>query len=656
MRSLPLVIVAQYRMDGTTVGAARHALRSRRREDAPFGGAPVRSSPFRSAARIVGLLVSFAAATASVASAQAWSIHDLTTGSRAVVIGRVISVDAAWERDVDFIYSYVTVDVEDVIAGPPLGSRIVLKQLGGAVDDVALEIADQVAFATGEHVLLFLDARPRDRTLMTTGFWQGKWLLHADASTGERLATRSQPTIGRSAWEQRTEVRQLSTIVAEVAANSSGVEGGSALVATPPEAPPPSGRSDRFTFLGTPSRWMQANGSDLPGAIPVDISGFQAGLGGGGQGEILNAAALWNNVATSSLRFVNPIGTTAGQCSAVTGAGRTMITHGDPCNEVTSANSLMASGFFRTNGMPLPVVGGSFERILRSFVILNTGVSAALQPFLTRSRCYQDLVTKGLGHSFGLGSSPDPGAIMFSDTHNGECLAFPATAKITGSLGADDIAGISALYPGGGAVEPPGAPKGLTGSANGNVISLNWMAPANAVERSATTAAGERAGQLTSYVIRAGSVAFGNDLADFDTGSLQTSFTANGVPNGDFNIHVRSKGPGGLSNPSENILVSVGGAGPPPCNAPPPAPFNLQFFVNGRFVRLLWSASINTTSYALVVGSVSGAGDIGTFDTGDPGTQFVVPSAPPGNYFVRVFAKNACGNSGFSNEVGFGVV
>lgn len=614
------------------------------------------SSPCGSAIRVAGLLVSFVAATSSLAWAQPRSIRELTTSSRAVVTGRVVSVDAAWEPDVDFIYSYVTVDVEDVIAGPPLGHRIVLKQLGGAVADVALEIADQVSFATGEHVLLFLDARPRDRTLTTSGFWQGKWLLHSDPSTGERLATRTVPSAGRSVWEQRTEVRQLSAILAQVAASSVAGEGESALVASPPEAPPPSGRSDRFTFLGTPSRWMQADGSDLPGAIPVDISGFQAGLGGGGQGEILNAAALWNNVATSSLRFVNPIGTAAGLCRTNAEPGHTMITHGDPCGEVTGTDVLMTSGFFRTSGMPLPVVGGSFERITRSFLIINDTVAAAIQPFLTRSRCYQDLITKGLGHSFGLGASPDPGAIMFSDTLGGECLAFPATARVTGSLGADDIAGISALYPFGGAVEPPGVPTGLTGSASGNVIRLNWMAPADAVGGSATTAAQDRAGQLTSYVVRAGTVAFGNDVGDFDTGSLQTSFTANGVPNGAFNIHVRSKGPGGLSNPSENILVPVGGAGPPPCNAPPPAPFNLRFFVAGRFVRLLWSASINTTSYALVVGSVSGAGDIGTFDTGDNGTQFVVPNAPPRNYFGRVFAKNACGNSGLSKEVAFGVV
>ena len=615
----------------------------------------MQSSPFGSTIRVIGLLCAFVAATATVASARPWSIPELATGSRAVVTGRVVSVDAAWEPGVDFIYSYVTVDVEDVIAGPPLGSRIILKQLGGAVGDVALEVTDQVSFSAGERVLLFLDVRARDHTLMTSGFWQGKWLLQTDPSTGARLATRTVPAAGRSVWAQRTEVRQLSAIVAEVAASPGLAATDAAVVAFPLEAPSPSGRSDRFTFLGTPSRWMQADGSDLPGAVPIDISGFQAGLGGGGQGEILNAAALWNNVATSSFRFVNPIGTGAGQCRSDAVPGHTMITHGDPCGEVGNVNSLMASGFFRTSGTPLPVVGGSFERILRSFVILNTGVTATIQPFLTRSRCYQDLITKGLGHSFGLGTSPDPGAIMSSDTHGGECLAFPVAERITGSLGADDIAGITALYPGGGAVEPPGAPTGLTGSANGNVVNLNWLAPANVVGGAAATAA-ERAGALTSYVIRAGSSAFGNDLADFDTGSLETSFTANGVPNGAFNFHVRAKGPGGVSNPSENVLVTVGGAGPPPCSAPPPAPFNLRFFVAGRFVRLLWNASINTTSYALVVGSVSGAGDIGTFDTGDAGTEFVVPSAPPGNYFVRVFAKNDCGNSGFSNEVGFGVV
>ena len=68
-------------------------------------------------------------------------------------------------------------------------------------------------------------------------------------------------------------------------------------------------------------------------------------------------------------------------------------------------------------------------------------------------------------------------------------------------------------------------------------------------------------------------------------------------------------------------------------------------------MTLSWKAPVQSIggTYRLVVGPVSGSGSIGTFDVGAV-TSYTVP-APPGAYFVRVIAVNACGASVPSSEV-----
>jgi hypothetical protein len=55
-------------------------------------------------------------------------------------------------------------------------------------------------------------------------------------------------------------------------------------------------------------------------------------------------------------------------------------------------------------------------------------------------------------------------------------------------------------------------------------------------------------------------------------------------------------------------------------------------------------------SYTLHVGSVPGGSDILVFSTGNAATTLGA-SAPPGTYYARVVAQNACGVSGVSNEI-----
>ncbi|MCX6553130.1 MAG: fibronectin type III domain-containing protein, partial [Acidobacteria bacterium] len=91
---------------------------------------------------------------------------------------------------------------------------------------------------------------------------------------------------------------------------------------------------------------------------------------------------------------------------------------------------------------------------------------------------------------------------------------------------------------------PPGPPSGLTATATGSTIYLQWIAP--------TTG-----GAPTSYLIEAGS-ASGRTDRSFSTGSAATSFTASGIGPGTYFIRVRAISAAGRSDPSNEVSLVVG--------------------------------------------------------------------------------------------------
>jgi hypothetical protein len=89
------------------------------------------------------------------------------------------------------------------------------------------------------------------------------------------------------------------------------------------------------------------------------------------------------------------------------------------------------------------------------------------------------------------------------------------------------------------------------------------------------------------------------------------------------------------------------------CAAPPPAPTSVAHTKAGDMVTITWTppggADLPTT-YVLEAGSAPGQNNSGTFVT--PGTvSSFQRQAPAGTYYVRVFARNACGTSTASDEV-----
>ena len=218
--------------------------------------------------------------------------------STAIVVGRVSDIATGRDIRTDAIHTYVTVVVADVLKGEIPERTIVVKQLGGRLADVQLEVADQASFVRGEEVLLFLDARRRDHTLYTTALWQGKWRVERDATTGERIATRDSPDgLSRGVLRNAPERRSFDALTTRLrAASGPATKAARGFVAEPPAEEfsrvvrNSSEVSLPFTQLG-PARWNEFD-SRTSIAFDVQASG-QPGLPGGGGAELTRAMTVW---------------------------------------------------------------------------------------------------------------------------------------------------------------------------------------------------------------------------------------------------------------------------------------------------------------------------------------------------------------------------
>jgi hypothetical protein len=184
------------------------------------------------------------------------------------------------------------------------------------------------------------------------------------------------------------------------------------------------------------------------------------------------------------------------------------------------------------------------------------------------------------------------------------------------------------------ALTAPGTPINLSSSVSGSTVTLTWTAPAT----------GDAA---TSYRLEAGSSSGASDLANSDTSSAATTFIATGVPNGVYYVRVRAQNSGGRSDPSNQVVVTVGAG-----DCTPLAPTLTAAFA-GPGAALNWTTggSCGPTSYQLEAGSSAGSSNLAVFNTGNTNTFYNVATLAAGVYYVRVRGVRGATLGAPSNEV-----
>lgn len=555
---------------------------------------------------------------ARAASGPKWTPFQLAQHADVVVTGTVAGVKTGWDRDVNAIYTYVTVNVREILKGNISARTITIKQLGGTADGVVLSVIDQPTFAIGEDVLLYLEARPRDGTLYTSALWQGKWNIEGGVR-GDTAVRRAPVVHGDLA--DRQALGDARVVASDARHSTAGAATRIVTDAAAADAAIPRA-SAGFELLG-PFRYTHVPAVDVQ-------AGGQPGLSGGGLAQIQTAMQRWNSVG-SSFRYAAGGNSAAPRCSSeLLSNGRVTISFMDPCGEMSNTGGTLALG----GSYYLPGEGGTsngqaFDRAIEGFVINNDSPTALR--YLTNPGCFEDIQTHELGHVLGLNHSADPDALMYPTIDSTRCWNGAA------GLRADDVQGILFIYgqtPLSGATPPPVPPTDVRVSVQTTQLVVSWLDPTHGSTAPAT-----------SYRV------------DFKSGHADAGPIVASVMQAAPSLTVAI--PPGVSGPYSVTVTGVNAAGAGPasprqdftigassnCSAAPPAPSRVAASISNGFARVRWSAVSGATRYLIQAGSSAGAADL--FALTDLGASVEAgASVPPGfRAWVRVFAVNACGVS-----------
>ncbi len=208
----------------------------------------------------------------------------------------------------------------------------------------------------------------------------------------------------------------------------------------------------------------------------------------------------------------------------------------------------------------------------------------------------------------------------------------------------EETAGIVANYrsgngTGGGEESAPGAPSNLTASADGSTVTISWSPPGSG-------------GAPTEYILHVGSSSGGSDIVISRVGNV-TSLVTHNVGSRTYFLRVHATNLVDTSGPSNEVELDVGGPAGGSCTGPPSA-VTVSSGVSGTTVTLTWSSQGGAnapTTYILQAGSGDGASDlIPGRDLSSPNTSFMATGVGPGTYYVRIIARNSCGDAIASND------
>ena len=167
---------------------------------------------------------------------------------------------------------------------------------------------------------------------------------------------------------------------------------------------------------------------------------------------------------------------------------------------------------------------------------------------------------------------------------------------------------------------PPSPPSNLTATVSGTTVTLSVGVPPGATGLlfAAGLAPGQTAGVLPVPVASQGSVP--------------------NVPPGTYYARMHAVGPGGTSGPSNEVQIVVSAGG---CITP--ALPVVQAQVSGSTVGISWSAVPGAVGYQLSVSTAPGGAP--AYSQAFPASQTSISQGgvPPGTYYARVLAANACG-------------
>lgn len=388
------------------------------------------------------------------------SDDDMIVGARAIVRARVSGISTGMDETQGAVYTYVALQVEEVIKGRVSESRVVLRQPGGEFGDRGTIFYGAPRFSQGEDVLVYLDTWA-DGSLRVHQMYLGKFSIQKDPETGLETAVRANPAdlpgvIGipvSGSVTDRLELRAYRRMVRErLAANRERVSRfdrlhyrGKPMLMRPPDFRGAEGGAVRpqFATMAPALCWFELSGGR---AVQV-VTGADGALYSSVASDISAAVNAWSAAPNIFIQLADGAAG-ANLCSSTSGKISVIFNNCDGLWSAVSGCSgvLAQTAISYSNSQTRVVNGQTFRRITGAVVSFNPHASCFLE-----SRCHiQEIATHEIGHALGLGHAGDSSfgiptesekdATMYAVIHfDSRCAA----------LRKDDMAGIEFIYPAG---------------------------------------------------------------------------------------------------------------------------------------------------------------------------------------------------------------
>ncbi len=412
---------------------------------------------------LASLAALLAAAPAAATSYVMVADADLVDQAPVIAEGSIVSVapsPAGGSPSTDYV-----LDVDRLLKGYTAGSSIVVRVLGGMPEDgrLGLTIFGAPSFQEGDRALLFLAPRP-DGSYRILHFLLGAF--HEAEVAGQRLAIRDlaaadevrrAPGGGAAAAAGADRPRDLERFAAWIADRGRGGRRAPDYFAELADGALRNlrGRYTFFTYQGRNLRWFEFDPGSTGSVTFFAGQAGQAGLSGGGYAEYQRALAAWSGAAGTPIRYVYG-GTTPATAGLKSYDNVNSILFNDPNNEVgspfscTKGGVLAVTGPWTSSSVTGLFKGRTYIAIQGADTITNSGIACFFEGSSCPSQAAEELFTHELGHSLGLGHScgdGPSGAVCADPVENDAIMrAFIHHDCRGGRLGADDLAGIRALY------------------------------------------------------------------------------------------------------------------------------------------------------------------------------------------------------------------